>query len=271
MAESFKTEQYRASLTTSWLGAELIYKPRLPSTNSYLKKLDHSEFSHGTVLITDHQTDGRAQYEKKWFVEKNKNLTFTLGFKPLDSSRLPLLTLSCALAIVQTLKSHNIQGIHIKWPNDVLIGDKKAAGILTECIFIGSKVDRVLIGIGLNVNQKSFDQNIRGIATSLALEAGKNFDREPLLCQILGEIEYYYHRWHRKDTTLSKEINSRMIGFGDWVDVSVNGTLKEEKCKFLGINEKGQCVMLNEDLDVNTFSYEQIRIFSGRYKIPGKH
>jgi len=261
MIEPFNIDRYRRFLKTRWLGADLIYIRELPSTNSYLKNLDNSAFGHGTVLLTDHQTEGRGQYDKGWESEKFKNLTFTIAFKPSSGNRLPLLTLCFALGIVNTLDRMNIEGSEIKWPNDILINGKKIGGLLTESVFLGQKPERVLVGIGVNVNQTKFGESISNEATSLLLLCGKPINREELLCRMLQEMEQLYTRWTQQETELCKDINRRIIGFGEWVTVSMNGAVTHGEYKFLGMNEKAECIMLTKDLEVKTFSYEQIRIF----------
>lgn len=262
--KKFNVDKYRQHLNTSWLGSELIYKEEIGSTNTAMKKLAREEVGHGSVLLTDHQTAGRGQYNKSWMSEKNQNLTFTITLKPNSGDRLPLLTLSCALAIVRTIDSLGIKGCEIKWPNDILIKGKKAGGLLTESVFLGVKLERVLIGIGLNVNQKSFGPRLETEATSIFLETEEYQNREQILIRVLSEIEHLYTRWNQRDDQLCIDVNRRLIGFGEWLDVSMNGNVKENQFKFLGMNEKGECVMLNEDLNINTFAYEQIRVFPNR-------
>lgn len=264
MSTQFNIDRYRAGLRTRWLGADFIYEPELPSTNSYLKKLDYSEFDHGSVLLTDHQTKGRGQYERSWESKKGKNLSFTVAFKPSAGDRLPLLTLCFALAVVETIDQMKIEGAEIKWPNDVLIKGEKVGGLLTESVFLGQRPERVLVGIGLNVNQKTFDTGFDMDATSLITHYGEAIHREDLLCRLLQKMEYLYTRWTQQDPELCKDINNRIIGFGEWVKASLNGTVSEGEYKFLGMNEKAECVMLSKDLDVKTFSHEQIRIFPRR-------
>jgi len=263
--KSFNKDRYRSNLQTSWLGSDLLHYEELPSTNSLLKKLGSEEFAHGTVLIADDQTEGRGQYKRAWDTEKYKNLTFTMAFKPSSGARLPLLTLGCALGILRVLESEGIENCRIKWPNDLLVDGKKICGLLTESVFLGSTIERVIVGIGLNVNQKEFVDDLAIEPTSVAMETGGESKRDLLLCKLLSEIEHIYTRWSKQDPELCKDINQRMIGFGEWVSASLNGVMSGERHKFLGINSKGECVMLNEELDVNIYSYEQIRVFpSGR-------
>lgn len=242
----------------------MIYKESVSSTNDFLKTAGEDEFNHGSVCVTDHQTQGRGQYKRVWESEKGKNLTFTIAFKPSSGDRLPLLTLCCALGVTRAINKYGVENCKIKWPNDLLIDGHKIAGLLTETVFMGRIPERVLVGIGLNVNQKKFDGGVEAEATSMLNEVGKTISREKLLCNILGEIELLYTRWHHRDTELCKDVNERLIGFGQWVKISINQEVQDNTYKFLGMNDKGECVMLNEGLNVHTFSYEQIRVFPDR-------
>ena len=229
-----------------------------------MKAADDGDFSHGTVCVADYQTEGKGQYNRVWKSETGENLTFTIAFKPGSGDRLPLLTLCCALGITRAVDKAGIDNCEIKWPNDLLINGRKLAGLLTESVFIGRSPERVLVGIGLNVNQKSFGDGIGAEATSMRNEKGEKVSREKTLSNILNEIEHLYTRWHHRDTELCKDVNARLIGFGKWVTVTINGEVQANKFKFLGMNDKGECVMLNEGLNVHTFSYEQIRVFPDR-------
>jgi len=261
---SFDRNIYRSNLNTSWLGADLICKASVSSTNSFMKAADDGDFSHGTVCVADYQSEGKGQYNRVWKSETGKNLTFTIAFKPGSGDRLPLLTLCCALGVTRAVDKAGIDNCEIKWPNDLLINGQKIAGLLTESVFMGRSPERVLVGIGLNVNQVSFGDGIGAEATSMRKEKGEKVSREKTLSNILNEIEHLYTRWHHRDTELCKDVNARLSGFGKWVNVTINGEMQENKFKFLGMNDKGECVMLNEGLNVHTFSYEQIRVFPGR-------
>jgi BirA family biotin operon repressor/biotin-[acetyl-CoA-carboxylase] ligase len=262
--DSFDLSTYRSNLNTGWLGADLIYKESVDSTNSFLKNAKEGEFNHGTVCVADYQTNGRGQYKRVWESEKGENLTFTIAFKPGSGDRLPLLTLCCALGVNRAIDKAGIENCKIKWPNDLLVNGQKIAGLLTEAVFMGRSPERVLVGIGVNVNQETFGSGVGAEATSMTNELNKTISREKFLCDILSEIEHIYTRWHHRDTELCKVVNERLIGFGEWVKISINKELQDNKYKFLGMNDKGECVMLNEGLNVHTFSYEQIRVFPDR-------
>ncbi len=256
----FDITSFKKELSTSWLGRELLFFESLGSTNNYAKDLDRKSSRHGTLVITDEQFEGRGQYERKWISENGLNLTFSLIFEPQKSDRLILLTLAAALAISEIVEEISKQKVCIKWPNDVLVNNKKIAGLLAETLFVGSTLERVVLGIGWNINQMNFPSSIHGNATSLKKIITKDFSREQMLARLLSRIEYYYRLWDTKDTDLVKHINKKFIGYGEWVNLSVNNDLRQSEYKFMGINAAGDMIVLNKELEVNTFSYEQVRV-----------
>ncbi|WP_138432107.1 biotin--[acetyl-CoA-carboxylase] ligase [Fodinibius saliphilus] len=262
MSTKFDISYFQKELSTQWMGQSSLFVEELESTNSYLKSLPHSKVDHGMLCLTDHQTQGRGQYERKWESESRKNLTFSLAFKPQAKERFHVLTLACALAIVDQLEEFDDDfKLCIKWPNDVLLNEKKVAGLLTETMFAGNKLDRLVIGIGINVNQTSFPPDLDE-ATSVKLEIDTTIEREQFLSQLLRRIEYKYNLWQRQHRALIKGINRNILGYGQWVGLQVNGEILGDTFKMLGINEKGQLLMLNHDGGIESFSYEQIRLIT---------
>lgn len=261
LTNSFDLSAFNQKLSTQWLGQDFHYYASMPSTNTYLKKLDAEEVEQGTVVLTDNQLKGRGQYERTWESHAEKNLTFSMVFKPQDTEGYHVLTMACALAVVEQLKEVGSEiCTYIKWPNDVLLNDKKVAGLLTEAVFLGNKPDRLIIGIGLNVNQRTYPGELAGKATSIRLETGQKISREDFLAHLLQRIEYRFNLWHRKESDLLKQVNREINGYGQWVDLRVNGQIKDKSYKLLGVNECGRLVVLNRDGGLESFSYEQIRI-----------
>ncbi len=258
----FDLKKFNKRLTTRWLGQSVKFFEELDSTNSYLKNLASDEISHGLLCLTDYQTEGRGQYEKNWESKPGRNLTFTLLFKPMVIGRYHVLTLACAMAVVEQVEESTGLDACIKWPNDVYIGDKKAGGLLTETTFSGNKLDRLLIGIGLNINQDEFSDTLGDKATSLKLSADREVDREVFLAELLGRIEHEYRRWLKQDIQQLKQINQKLLGYGNWVRLSIDGNVSDEKAKFIGVNGRGELVMLKEDASLERYSYEQIRIIA---------
>jgi BirA family transcriptional regulator, biotin operon repressor / biotin---[acetyl-CoA-carboxylase] ligase len=255
----FNTGQFKKHLNTEWLGSNFIFEDVTDSTNSDLKKIPSDQLKHGTVLLADYQLHGRGQYNRNWISEPGQNLTFTLAFRPAAFDRLPLLTLATGWALIQSLNFHYQIKATLKLPNDILSSQKKIAGILTENIFYGSRLDRVLIGIGLNVNQCHFSSDIEN-ATSVFNEIGKSCNRERLLAQLLSDIEIAYDRWSLGDPDFILEINRTLEGYGKWVEVTVNDIPEKDKVKLLGMNELGHLLILTKEFEVKEFIHEQVRI-----------
>ncbi len=258
----FDNDQFKKHLSTQWLGQSIFYFEELESTNSYLKSLASDQVAHGQLCITDHQTKGRGQYERNWESSAGDNLTFTLAFKPSSTGRLHVLALACARAAVSQIEDSLPCEAYIKWPNDILIEGKKVAGILTESMFSGNELDRLLIGIGLNVNQQQFSDELKSKATSLRHINQRPVDREQFLAELLSRIEYAYTRWHKQNDALLRSINQKIIGYGSWVQVQVNGHASSERHKLLGINQQGELTTVSKEGDLETFSYEQIRLIT---------
>lgn len=262
MNSQFDVSLFRQQLNSQWLGQSFCYFEELESTNTYLKKLPADDVEQGMICFTDNQTRGRGQYERNWQSAPGENLTFSLAFLPSSAERFHVLTLACALALVEQL-NESVNGdatACIKWPNDVLYNDKKMAGLLTETVFNGNKFDRLVIGIGVNINQEIFSDDLEEIATSIRKETGDRINREDFLAEFLNRIEYKYNMWQRQKQDLLKSINRNVRGYGQWIGLKVDGKMREDTYKLLGIDETGQLLMLNHDGGIEKFSYEQIRL-----------
>jgi BirA family biotin operon repressor/biotin-[acetyl-CoA-carboxylase] ligase len=257
----FHKNIFEQHLVSAWVGQEFHLLNEVDSTNNYSKKVETP--IPGTVVLAEEQKAGKGQHNKVWTTEPGKNLTFSIIFTPSQADRITLLTLACASAIQDVVYKYlDDYSIDLKWPNDVMCDGRKIAGLLTEVIYNGNKVDRIIVGIGLNVNQVNFDENLKEIATSLKSCTGKDFSCEKLLCDLLVRIEYNYQRWMNNSIELVKEINPKLQGYGSWVTLEIEGNPLSEKKKFLGMNEFGALQVLNKELGVDTFSYEQIRILT---------
>ncbi len=259
---TFDVTLFKQELDTQWLGRNVHHFDELDSTNVYAKQLSKDQVSQGLICITDNQLKGRGQYDRGWESEPGKNLTFTLVFIPGRGERFHILTLACALSLVECLKelTGNDECACIKWPNDVLLNDKKVAGLLTESIFTGDKVNRLLIGIGINVNQTGFSEGNKKQATSIAGETGEEFSLEKVLAALLNRVEHKYSQWHTHNEELLKSINRAIKGYGQRVKLKVDGTVREDKYKFIGISDEGSLLVLDKEDGIESFSYEQIRL-----------
>lgn len=167
----------------------LIKLDATPSTNTLLKEmLQKKKFQGPTVVWAKHQTQGRGQGARSWISAPNKNLTLSV-YSPLEGVAATdafLLSAGVAVTIAHLLTTFGVAAVELKWPNDILSGSKKIAGLLFENIITGTQLSGVLIGIGVNINQTEF----LGLpkATSVALSTGKTIDVEGFGAQLLTQI-----------------------------------------------------------------------------------
>lgn len=260
MSQSFDEEYFKNQLRTSWVGSEFLSLKETDSTNTRMKAIPFDNFVHGTVIQAARQSSGRGQYKRKWESGEGDNLMFSVGFRPPAADRLPLLTLSSAMAVLDELGRFTDATLQLKWPNDVMCRDKKIGGVLTECLFIGQKPDRVVIGVGLNSGDNWFSGELSESAISLPDVADSTPRKELLLAGILNRIEQVYQRWHKRDVELHKDVSRHLIGYGNWVGLAMDGHPLNGSYKFLGMNEEGEFLALNEELDIKRFAHEQIRV-----------
>lgn len=257
----FDVERFRKNLDTSWLGKTFWFFKTIDSTNNHIKSQDSTQTPHGLVCLADYQTAGRGQYDRKWFSSQAKNLMYSIVLKPQQKERLYVLSLISAFSICEVFEKYVPGPFAIKWPNDIYFGGKKLGGVLTETVFEGNTLERLIIGMGLNINEENFGEGISGSATSLfQLSSGKSYDRETLLNNILKKIEEGFEHWEKDDRDMIKQINSRIIGYGRDVRLNIDGKSDHKLYKLLGINHEGHLMALSHDLEVLTFKYEQIRV-----------
>ncbi len=166
------------------------------STQSEARRLAEAGAPEGTVVRAEHQTRGRGRLGREWVDEPGSALLTSIILRPpVEVSRLPQLSLVAGIAVAGALGEASGLPVAVAWPNDLLIGGLKVAGILAESFAQAGAGPVVILGIGINVNQTRFAGNLEGRATSLAREAGHVFDRERLLAAVLERLEAWYRRW----------------------------------------------------------------------------
>lgn len=165
----------------------------IDSTNSYLKKISSKKaLDDFTVVVTEHQTQGRGQMGTVWNSQKGKNLTCSVfkSHQRLSIDQQFYISIVTSLAIVKTLQQFNVPKLHVKWPNDILSEQKKVCGILIENVIKNHQVEASIIGFGLNVNQTDFENLPQ--ASSLLNLTGTFFSIDELLMSILHYLDYYF-------------------------------------------------------------------------------
>ena len=178
-----------------FVGQNLVTIKEVDSTNTFLKTLlsNSKPLPEGTVIMAESQYAGRGQQQNKWHSEPGKNLTFSLLLMP---SFLPVsnqfdLTRVVSLGVYEALEPILGNKLKIKWPNDIYYDDHKLGGILIETNLQSDRIKNAIIGIGLNINQESFEPGA-GNAISVKQILHKDYDLRTLLSEICGHIEGYY-------------------------------------------------------------------------------
>jgi BirA family biotin operon repressor/biotin-[acetyl-CoA-carboxylase] ligase len=250
-------------MATLFVGQNKVYLPATDSTNSYaIALLKNVNTPEGTVVYTDHQTNGRGQRGTSWEADSASNLTISLILKPqflkasnsFYLSKITALALYDVLAEISSLSQFDIK---IKWPNDMLVNQQKIAGILIENSFKHETVQWTVIGIGLNVNQQRFDGSFR--ATSLKLLAGSEFERENIMHRIFIYLEKWYLALRsRKFELIDSAYTDRLLGFNTFMDYES----KDEKfrAQICTVNEQGLLELELEDKTKRSFDLKEVKM-----------
>ncbi|MFD0680884.1 MULTISPECIES: biotin--[acetyl-CoA-carboxylase] ligase [unclassified Paenibacillus] len=188
-------------LKTEVFGQNIHYYEQLGSTQTKAHELAKQGAVEGTLVIAEQQTEGRGRMGRKWHSPKGKGIWMSMILKPrIPLQFAPQLTLLIAVALCRAIRQVTSLPAGIKWPNDLLIDGKKISGILSESIAEDEKPLYVIVGVGISANlrEDDYSEELKAIATSLQIEAGKLVDRTELLCRFLEELETLYELYHSK-------------------------------------------------------------------------
>ncbi len=174
----------------SSFGSELYYYNEIDSTNRVAEKLAQQSFREGTTVVADLQTAGRGRSNNQWFSPACENLYCTLILKP-DASYLHRIPFIAGLAVAEALADWDLK-VDLKWPNDLLIGNRKIGGILVQSAMEAGTMKYAVTGFGINVNTTSFPEILKETATSIAIEYGEFANREWILTRVLINFEKLY-------------------------------------------------------------------------------
>lgn len=215
-------KQIQQGLETKDLGQNIFLYDSLPSTQVIAKELAVDFAKEGTMVISEEQTSGKGRMSRSWHSPKGAGLWFSFLLRPdVSLNQAPQLTLLCAVACAQAIEEVSKVVVHIKWPNDIYVNGKKVCGILTELVTDRNQIQSVIIGVGINVNQTAFPEELAEKATSLRLEAGRKVDRTKLLQTFCRQFEKLYETylsagftpikllWEGYAISIGKEITAR--------------------------------------------------------------
>jgi len=236
-------DEIKEGLGTEILGREIISYAETGSTNDVALDLAVGGAREGTVVVAESQTRGRGRRSRKWLAPMGTSILASLILRPPIMAReAHSMTITAAAAVAQAIRSMTQLPAMIKWPNDVIIGDRKVSGILTEMRTEKEWVSFLVVGIGVTVNipRSRLPAEIMDVATSLSAELGHNVSRIALLQEILRQLEQRYAKvkerevdtlvgeWKELSSTIGHQVQlnlSRRLIRGRAVDIDETGAL----------------------------------------------
>ncbi len=222
-----------------------IFYKEVNSTNTILL---NGDFSDGTVIVAESQLAGKGRRGRKWHSPPGKNLYLSILFKdpPMSATQMLQLNLVTAVGIVKTLEELSVPA-SIKWPNDILINEKKVAGILIESEMERENIKKIVIGIGINVNMKEneFPNEIKDIATSIQIATGNYIELRYLLKNLLQKLQLWYNIFEQEGfNQIKKEWENYFSWKGKEVIVFQGEEIIEGKA--VGIDSNGFLIIKDQ-------------------------
>lgn len=258
--EMYNKAELLSELTTSSMGKELIFLDTVGSTNDYAKNIAMKNHDK-TVIITEEQTAGKGRLGRQWASERGSGVWMSIILKPdIVPSEAPKITQIAAAAMVDAIEKVMNEEILIKWPNDLIFKKRKVCGILTEMSAELGEINYVVVGIGVNVNQTSFDDDIIDKAISLKDGKNKSISRKDIVLNFLCKFEQLYDDFiengslkatidicRKKSALLNKE-------------VKIITKSKERNVTAVDINEDGQLIVINEENQREAVFYGEVSV-----------
>jgi len=244
-----------------FIGNRVIRLKEVDSTNNYLKSIvsEQGKVNEGLVVVADFQSRGRGQLGTTWLSEPDKNLCFSIYLEPKVAIQDQFLISQLAsLALVDVLKSLGMNGVQVKWPNDIYVGELKIAGTLIENSIKGNLVASSIIGIGLNVNQLKFDSSIKD-ATSVSLELNcVQLNLNDLLEQYFSFLQQRYiaFRVNHSYNEIRNEYTQLLYQKGQCAKYKIEEEQVEGEIK--GVNREGR-LLVEIGGEVRSFNLKEIQ------------
>lgn len=229
---------------TEWIGEKTFYFPKVDSTNTKAKQLAEEGYPSGTLVVAEQQDFGRGRRGRSWESPEGAGIFMTVILKPdIEPNNASMLTLVAALAVSAAIRKLTGKPAGIKWPNDIVMNGKKVCGILTEMSAQVDYVNHIVVGIGINVHNEVFPEEIAQVATSLYLETGEWWSRAALIEEIWEQFERYYANYlETQDLSgLVREYDEHLVNRNQIVRVL---DLKDPfEGRAMGITAKGELIV----------------------------
>ncbi len=234
---------------------------RVDSTNLAARHLAEEGCPSYTTVIAEEQLQGRGRLGRGWFSPANSGLWFSIILRPekITPATAAPVTLVTATALASSLHKNHALTVKIKWPNDLLVGDKKFGGILSEMKGEPDRIEYLILGIGLNINQEpeDFPADLNPQATSLSAEAGLFFDRTSLFLTLWDDLCRAYEQFLKEGFT---PFRSRLLFYNSFIgkEVTVNWTGGSLKGRALDLDRDGSLLVRDEKGELHKIFYGEI-------------
>jgi len=241
-----------------FIGRPLYYYPEIGSTNDEAFRLGLSGAPEGTTVIADSQTKGKGRLQRVWYSPPGSNIYTSIILRPnFAPDQAPQISIAAGVAVAEILNEYCPSHVQIKWPNDVLLNKKKVCGILAQMKTSANGIDFVVLGIGINVNIgcDQLPPDIRTIATSLAIETGREIARLELIISLYENLAKWYKQLMQRGFGAIKE---KWLNLTPMINQDVQIMFRDEalRGKALGLDDDGSLIIL-------TVNNETVKVSAG--------
>ncbi len=261
--------EIESQLQNGGIGSRVVYFDKTDSTNNQAKAAGEAGAENGTLFVADTQAAGKGRRGRTWVSTAGESIYMTLLLRPdIEPADASMLTLVMGLSVAEAIHTMTDLPARIKWPNDIVLEDqktgniRKVCGILTELSTEIESINYVVIGVGINVNQPSFDGELTKTATSLRMETGQCLHRSELIAAVLARFDVKYKTFlETKDLSgLTDAYDALLINRGR--DVRILEPGGEYEAHAIGINTRGELV-------VRTTDGQKRQIYAGEVSVRG--
>lgn len=256
---SLTSYEIKRGLETEFIGQNIEYFKSIDSTNTFAKNIAPKS-DEGMVIISDEQSSGKGRVGREWISKENEGIYFSIILKPdIDIMNASFLTQVAGAAMVSSLEKMGVEST-IKWPNDIIVNEKKISGILTEMSAEIDQISYIVVGIGVNLYNQSFEEEIESKATSLKKE-GYDIDKKEFLQKFFLEFEDLYKEFLSGDKESTISILRKKSAVLD-KEVYIIDRTGKTKVYARDIDENGNLLVEKENGSIET-------IFTGEISIRG--
>ena len=251
------------SFCSSWLFSadNIIYFEETSSTNDIAKKIAGEGAPEGTIVVAESQTLGKGRGGKQWESPKYLGIYFSFILRPkIDKALIPYISMMASIAAAEAIKEETVLDTKIKWPNDLLINGKKVCGMLIEGSTVKDKLEFLVVGIGINVNNEFFPGSYLYPPTSLKIEKGIPLSRKKILKRLLEKTEQWYSVlvWQKESHLILKRCKELSHTIGKIISVRTGNEIF--KGYALDIDKTGYLILEKENGEIKKIPSGEIII-----------